>query len=85
MTLSERMSAARSRQAPQPAGTAGTPGTGPIAGGAPAAPAARSNEEKFIAVTEAEIYGTDGKVLYRSPFLTLNKEHIIWIRPDEQA
>ena len=45
MTLSERMSAARSRQAPQPAGTAGTPGTGPIAGGAPAAPAARSNEE----------------------------------------
>ena len=45
MTLSERMSAARSRQAPQPSGTATAPGTGPMAGSSPAAPGARSNEE----------------------------------------
>jgi hypothetical protein len=44
-----------------------------------------SNQEKFIAVTEAEIYGADGQIIYRSPFLTLNKDHVIWIRPDEQS
>ena len=44
-----------------------------------------SNPEKFIAVTEAEIYGANGQVLYHSSFLTLNKEHVIWIRPDEQS
>ena len=44
-----------------------------------------NNQERFIAVTEAEIYGADGQVLYRSPFLTLSKEHIVWIRPDEQS
>ena len=44
-----------------------------------------NNQEKFIAVTEAEIYDASGKVAYRSPFLTLNKDHIVWIRPDEQG
>ena len=44
-----------------------------------------SNPEKFIAVTDVEIYGANGQVLYRSPFLTLNKEHVIWIRPDEES
>ena len=46
MTLSERMTAARSRQAPQPAaGAASVPGTGPMAGSSAAPPGARSNEE----------------------------------------
>ena len=44
-----------------------------------------NNQERFIAVTDAEIFDAEGKVLYRSSFLTLNKEHIVWIRPDEQA
>ena len=44
-----------------------------------------NNQEKFIAVTEAEIFGLDGEVRYRSPFLTLNKEQVVWIRPDEQG
>lgn len=42
-----------------------------------------NNQEKFIAVTEAEILGPAGEVLYRSPFLTVNKEHVIWVRPDD--
>ncbi len=42
-----------------------------------------NNQEKFIAVTEAEIFGPDGQVRYRSPFLTLNKEQVVWIRPDD--
>jgi hypothetical protein len=39
--------------------------------------------EKFIAITDATIYGEDGDVLYQSPFLTLNREFIIWLIPEE--
>ena len=41
--------------------------------------------EMFIAVTNAEVYSLNGQVLVRSEFLTLNKAHIIWVRPDEEA
>lgn len=41
--------------------------------------------ETFIAVTDAEVYNANGQVLVRSQFLTLNKAHIIWIRPDEES
>jgi hypothetical protein len=41
--------------------------------------------ENFIAVTDAEVYNANGQVLVRSEFLTLNKAHIIWIRPDEES
>src|SRR5690606_23205464 len=41
--------------------------------------------ENYIAVTGAEVYNANGQILVRSDFLTLNKAHIIWIRPDEEA
>jgi hypothetical protein len=41
--------------------------------------------DQFIAVTQAEVYSAAGQVLYRSEFLTLNKSHVVWIRPDEEA
>ncbi len=41
--------------------------------------------EQFIAVTDAEVYNASGQVLVRSEFLTINKTHIIWIRPDEEG
>jgi len=41
--------------------------------------------EQFIAVTAAEVYNAAGQVLVRSEFLTVNKAHIVWIRPDEEA
>jgi len=41
--------------------------------------------EQFIAVTEAEVYSTNGQVLVRSNFLTVNKNQIIWVRPDEET
>ena len=41
--------------------------------------------ENFLAVTDAEVYNANGQVLVRSEFLTLNKVHIIWIRPDEET
>ncbi len=40
--------------------------------------------ETFIAVTDAEVYNANGQVLVRSKFLTINKAHIVWIRPDEE-
>ena len=42
-------------------------------------------QDKFIAVTNATVYAGDGSVLCHSQFLTLNKAHIVWIRPDEEA
>ncbi len=41
--------------------------------------------EAFIAVTDAEVYNANGQVLVKSKFLTVNKAHIVWIRPDEEA
>ena len=40
--------------------------------------------EQFIAVTDAVVFNANGQVLVRSEFLTLNKAHIVWIRPDEE-
>ncbi len=40
--------------------------------------------EQFIAVTDAEVIKADGSII-KSSFLTLNKAHVVWIRPDEEA
>ncbi len=39
---------------------------------------------QFIAITEANVLDPQGNLLYKSNFLTLNKEHVIWIIPDEE-
>lgn len=41
------------------------------------------NPEAFIAVTQAEIYSPGGQLLHKADFLTVNKQHIVWLRPDE--
>jgi hypothetical protein len=40
--------------------------------------------EQFIAVTDAEITQPNGTVI-KSSFLTLNKAHVVWLRPDEES
>ena len=40
--------------------------------------------EIFNAITEAKIFDHSGKELYRSDFLALNRDHIIWILPEDQ-
>lgn len=40
-------------------------------------------QEAFLAVSDAEVFGADGQLLYRAGFLTVNKNHIVWLRPDE--
>ena len=44
-----------------------------------------NGKTSFIAVTEAEVYGADGEVAHRAAFLTVNKQHVIWVRPDDEA
>jgi hypothetical protein len=44
-----------------------------------------TGDERFIAIADAEVLAPDGSVLNRGPFLTLNKEHIVWILPAETA
>ncbi len=38
----------------------------------------------FLAVTGAEIYNREGKIIFSSDFLAVNRKHIIWIMPFEE-
>ncbi len=40
--------------------------------------------EQYIAVTDATVFAEDGEILYQSQFLTLNREYIIWLIPEEE-
>ena len=40
---------------------------------------------QFIAVTEASVLDDQGTPIYTCDFVTLNKEQIIWIIPDEEV
>ena len=41
--------------------------------------------EPFIAVTDAQFYDGNGVVVAGSYFITVNRAHIVWIRPDGEA
>lgn len=38
--------------------------------------------EHYIAVTDASVYDTQGKIIYESPFLAVQKEQIVWVMPE---
>ncbi len=40
--------------------------------------------EQFLAVTNAEVFSLDGELLYRSSFITLNRDQIVWIIPAKE-
>jgi hypothetical protein len=42
-----------------------------------------NRSEKFLAITHAVVFDTRGQEIYRCEFLTLNREHIVWLIPDE--
>ena len=44
-----------------------------------------NGDDHFLAVTNAEVYGPSGEVEHLSRFLTLNKNQVVWIRPDDEA
>ena len=41
-------------------------------------------DDKFIAVTDVNILDDDGAVLYQTPFLAINRAHIIWVLPEQK-
>jgi hypothetical protein len=44
-----------------------------------------NGEAGFIAVTNAQVFGPDGQALYHSAFLTVNKQQVVWVRPDDEV
>ena len=40
--------------------------------------------EEFIAITEATVFDPLGEILMQGKFLAVNREHIVWIMPDDQ-
>lgn len=43
-----------------------------------------NQDGRFIALTQAVIYGGEGSVLYRAAFMLVQYENIIWIIPDKE-
>lgn len=41
--------------------------------------------ETFIAITAAKVYSPDGSLVYEAPFLTLNRNHIVWLAIEEES
>ena len=44
-----------------------------------------NQSEQFLAVTDAVIYDSTGAELYRSDFMALNLDHVIWMIPHQQT
>jgi hypothetical protein len=40
-------------------------------------------EDKFVAITDAEIINPNGTKLFRTGFVALNRHEIIWMAPEE--
>ncbi len=45
---------------------------------------ALNRKTQFIALTDAELYNDQGELLYKSNFLAVNKDHIIWVIPNRE-
>ncbi len=43
-----------------------------------------AREQQFIAVTNATVFDAQGSALYRSKFLMINRDHIVWLIPDDE-
>lgn len=43
-----------------------------------------NQSEGFIAVTNAEVLDARGQVIYQSNFLSVNRQHIVWLFPAEE-
>jgi hypothetical protein len=41
--------------------------------------------EQFLAVTNAIVYNAQDAEIYRSDFLTLSLNHIVWLIPDDEV
>ena len=39
--------------------------------------------ESFLALTDVTVLGADGKALFHAPFIAVQRDHIIWVVPEE--
>jgi len=39
--------------------------------------------ESFLALTDVSVLGTDGQILFQTPFLAVRRSHIIWVMPEQ--
>lgn len=39
-------------------------------------------DESFLAITDANILGADGQVVFQAPFLAVKRSHIVWVIPE---
>jgi hypothetical protein len=40
--------------------------------------------EQFLAITDANIFDLQGQKLYEAEFMLLNRDHVIWVIPDDE-
>jgi hypothetical protein len=43
-----------------------------------------NSSNNFLAVTNAEIYNSEGEILYTNDFLVVNRAHIVWLMPIDE-
>jgi hypothetical protein len=41
------------------------------------------SDESFLAITNANILGADGQVIFQAPFLAVKRSHIVWVIPEQ--
>ncbi len=41
--------------------------------------------DQFLAVTDAIVFSPSGEALYRTGFLSVNRAHVVWILPEQEA
>lgn len=40
-------------------------------------------DESFLAITDANVLGADGQVVFHAPFLAVKRSHIVWVIPEQ--
>lgn len=43
-----------------------------------------NREDRFLPITDADIYDGEGHLIHHTGFMVLNQDHIIWLIPDEE-
>jgi len=42
-------------------------------------------DENFLAITDVNVIGKDGQLLFQSPFLAVRRTHIVWVSPEQKS
>ena len=42
------------------------------------------DRERFIAISDAQVFSAGGQLLHTTEFLAVNKEHVVWVRPEDE-